>query len=292
MNKYEAALREALPIQTTILDHPERCSVDARALSLLGIGLGQQVRISFGGEFALFTVATTRKERTAALVRMGAKGLARLGATLVSNPHVTLDPAVVRKGLTDGDAKAMGELAEIVQGDPNGKFLVAIAPHGGNIEPGTDVQARRLAERLADRRASSWICCGYKPGGGAYARWHITSTDAHAASFPGLSPLLSRGFSHAVAFHGFSQNEIVVGGGAPLAWKAKVKDAIAAVLGGTGIAVRLASESDHYGGDSPKNVVNRLAPQGGVQIEQPLAARQDHAVAIADAVAELYRALP
>jgi hypothetical protein len=39
-------------------------------------------------------------------------------------------------------------------------------------------------------------------------------------------------------------------------------------------------------------VVNRLAPKGGIQLEQPLAARQNHAVAIADAIAALYHTLP
>ena len=40
-------------------------------------------------------------------------------------------------------------------------------------------------------------------GGGASDRWHITATDIHEASFPRLNSVISRGFTHAVAFHGF-----------------------------------------------------------------------------------------
>jgi hypothetical protein len=43
--------------------------------------------------------------------------------------------------------------------------------------------------------------------------WHITSVDIDPASFPKLNSIFSRRFTHAVAFHGFEQNGILIGGG-------------------------------------------------------------------------------
>jgi hypothetical protein len=59
-------------------------------------------------------------------------------------------------------------------------------------------------------RVSSWLCKGYHPGGASKA-WHITSADIHPASRPLLNSIFSRGFTRALAFHGFDRNEILVG---------------------------------------------------------------------------------
>ena len=63
--------------------------------------------------------------------------------------------------------------------------LVVLAPHGGDIEPHTDDQAELVA---AATGCSSWRCKGWRPGGGAHERWHITSTDIDPGSFPLLEP--------------------------------------------------------------------------------------------------------
>jgi phage replication-related protein YjqB (UPF0714/DUF867 family) len=103
---------------------------------------------------------------------------------------------------------------------------------------------------------------------------------------------MSRGFTHAVAFHGFEPSEVLIGGTAPPSLKEDLRDAIDAAIG-SGIRVRVATPDDHYGGDSPRNIVNRITAggMGGVQIEQSLKARDDHWCAIADAVADVYDAL-
>ena len=46
---------------------------------------------------------------------------------------------------------------------------------------------------------------------------------------------------------------------------------------------------ERYAGDDPNNIVNRLSPCGGIQIEQGSTPRDDHAIAIADAVADVLR---
>ena len=72
-----------------------------------------------------------------------------------------------------------------------------IAPHGGDIERHTDEQAEQVASRLVAKAGSSWRCKGWKGGAGALVRWHITSTDVSAPSFPRLDLVISRGFTHA-----------------------------------------------------------------------------------------------
>lgn len=63
-----------------------------------------------------------------------------------------------------------------------------------------------------------WFCKGFnkKEDGGAFNRWHITSTDINEESFPKLKTVFGRGFEYAVAFHGFDddgdEKSICIGG--------------------------------------------------------------------------------
>ena len=56
-----------------------------------------------------------------------------------------------------------------------------------------------------------------------------------------------------------------------------------------GLDVRVALPDERYGGDDPNNIVNRLSPCGGIQIEQGPSPRDDHGSDIADAVADFFR---
>jgi phage replication-related protein YjqB (UPF0714/DUF867 family) len=166
-----------------------------------------------------------------------------------------------------------------------------LGPGQGQIEPYTDRrQAERVAERLLDKGVSSWRCKGWKQGGGAHERCHITSTDIHPASFPKLGRVISRNFGYAVAFHGFGREGILVGGAAPYSLKREVTGAIGRAVAGSGIAVSIAQPGDELGGSSPRNIVNRLTASGtgGIQIEQGSAVREGYWQAIADAVAYEY----
>ena len=159
----------------------------------------------------------------------------------------------------------------------------------------TDEQAERVTVRLEGFGVTSWRCKGWKPrrdggGGGAFECWHITSSDIAPSSFPGLGSVIDRGFAHAVAFHGFDEQEVLIGGTAPPELKEEVRSEIEAATIGSGIGVRVATPKDRFGGDDPRNIVNRLTVDGlgGLQIEQSLTARRDHGTAIADAVAAVY----
>ncbi|MGH9192492.1 MAG: poly-gamma-glutamate hydrolase family protein, partial [Acidimicrobiales bacterium] len=142
---------------------------------------------------------------------------------------------------------------------------------------------------------SSWRCKGWKKrrvdgSGGALECWHITSTEIDPSSFPGLGSVIDRGFTHAVAFHGFDEPEILIGGRARAALKEEIRCAIEAAIRGSHICVRVATPDDRFGGDDPCNIVNLLTLRGagGIQIEQGLPARKDHGEAIANAVATVY----
>lgn len=84
---------------------------------------------------------------------------------------------------------------------------------------------------------------------------------------------------------------MLVGGAAPPTLKQEIAAALEGALAGSGIPVRITGASEHYDGDSPNNIVNRLTSGGanGVQIEQSLEARDGFWKAIADAVASVYR---
>ncbi len=291
----DAALHQALSSQDDLIARREHCSVDARLLDALGVAVGQQVRIERRPtELALFTISECRDEDEELVVRAGLRGRRRLGtddefAAVVSTPAA--DPT-----LSDAVAEERGEFVERLDDDGAQRALIVLAPHGGDIERHTDEQADRVVAYLADFGVSSWRCKGWRARradgtGGAFECWHITSTDLAQASFPGLASVIDRGFNHAVAFHGFDECEVLIGGSAPVAVKEQIRCAIARAIAGSGITVRVATPEDHYGGDDERNIVNRLSRGGvgGVQLEQSLPARRDHGTAIADAVASVYR---
>jgi len=290
MATYNASVEKALLSQQDLIDRREHCSADPEKLAMVGRTVGQQVRIKRdSSEYALYTVSEPRQESPDTIVRMGAAGRQRLGTS--EEFAGTLDSRVPHPTFTDAEAEANSEFVERLKDNGAHRGLIAIAPHGGDIEPYTDEQVERVASRLAARRVSSWRCKGWRQGGGAFERWHITSTDVHKASFPLLNKVISRGFRYAVAFHGFSEQEILIGGTASDSLKQEIRNAIASAVAGSGIVVRIAQPTENFGGDSPSNVVNRLTARGasGVQIEQSFPARETYGQVIADAVASVYR---
>jgi phage replication-related protein YjqB (UPF0714/DUF867 family) len=291
VSTFQAAVRRAHAAQQNLIDQKEHCSADPERLKAIGRARGQQVRIvRIGEESALYTVSETRQESPHAIVRMGADGRRRVGTT--GEFSATVDShAPYPTYLTDAEAKRRNEFIERVKDDGTHGGLVAIAPHGGRIEPYTDLQAEHVHHLLADKGVSSWRCKGWDDAGNAHERWHITSVDLHPASFPRLNRIMARGFTYAVAFHGLSGSGILVGGAASQSLKRAVHQALQQTLNGTGIGVRIAGAGDGLGGASRRNVVNRLTKSGtrGIHIEQSQAAREQHWKAIAAAVASVYR---
>ncbi len=110
--------------------------------------------------------------------------------------------------------------------------------------------------------------------------------------------MFSRRFSYAVAFHGLERvagdGLVLIGGMASPELKDKFRAAITTKVGGSNICVQVAGRDDHFNGDDPCNIVNRLTIGGknGVQIEQSESARgEPYGDKIAEAVADVYRQL-
>ncbi len=287
---YQVSVKKALASQHDLIEEAEHCSADPETLARIGRAAGQQVRLERSrSQYALYTVSETRQESPDNVVRAGAGGRRRLGTSAEFAGR--LNSQVPHPTFTDAQAKANSEFVERLTDDGRHQGLIAIAPHGGDIEPYTDEQAERVGWQLASKRVSAWRCKGWKAGGGTHERWHITSTDIHEASFPQLEKVIGRQFKHAVAFHGFSQKGVLIGGAAPGSLKGEIAGAIDEALAGSGIPVQIADRDDDLGGNSPRNVVNRLTAgqAGGIQIEQSFAARERHWDAISDAVAAVYR---
>ncbi len=257
------------------------------------VAVGDQVRIIRNdSEYALYTVGELRNADDPDQVRVGLQGRLRLGTSKAFSG--TLRIPVVAEGLTDAQAEAANEFVERLVDDGSNTRLIVFAPHGGAIELYTDLQAEHVRASLAGLGTSAWICKGWKAGGGAHERWHITSTAISPRSFPQLATIASRGFAHAVSFHGMSTGGgVLIGGNAPLELKLQIRHAIAAALDDSKISVTVAAAMDHYDGDSPDNIVNwmTVGGTGGVQIEQDIDVRTDYWQQVADAVVGVYQQL-
>jgi len=222
-------VKKAFATQVDLKDHREHCSPAAKALASLDRGHREQVRIHRDGEFALYTVSEVLHETTDSVVRMGLGGRQRLQSE--DEFEGVLDTKVVDPDLSDEEARAAGELIERLDDDGLQTHLIAIAPHGGDIEVHTDEQAERVASRLGPQLASAWRAKGWRSGGGAFVRWHITSADLNPFCFPLLNSVISRHFTHAVAFHGFDDEPgVLIGGTAPAEVKEQLRHAIQQVL--------------------------------------------------------------
>jgi phage replication-related protein YjqB (UPF0714/DUF867 family) len=250
------------------------------------MGIGRQVRITRPGfGTAIYTIDELRNEDNPNICRMNIYGRQRLGTS--DTFAATLSNVVTAVGLSDAEAAAQSEFVERLVDDGQNHGLIVVAPHGGEIETGTDEQAEYLTAALG---ASSWLCKGWRVGGGAYDAWHIRSGDLHPDSFTGLKQVANRGFAYCVSFHGMDSIEggVVIGGGAPYELKQQVANAIAAALP-TSMAVSVALPTDIYDGDSPNNLCNWLTAGGlgGIQLEQDRESRLEWGTVIADAVAEV-----
>lgn len=292
--------------QDDLRSHPEHASALPDLVQTLGTDVGRQAIIARDSEadtFALYTLTDAGEEPSVDTVRMGRDGRGRIDGDDQEQFGGVLDSVAIDPAATLEQALRGEKLLELLD-DGQQPGLLILAPHGGDIEPRTDDQAEHVRDLLTDLGVSCWRCKGWKPHGGALARWHITSTDISTASFPRLASVAARGFEHAVSFHGFIEDgrpDVVIGGAAPDPLKRVMRAVIAFALAGTDLRVEIAGIDDPLGGAEEANIVNRLTgdKRSGIQIEQqPLArsgtipgSNQPTWQAIAAAVADVYRVI-
>jgi len=146
MARHDASIRKALPDQSDLKAHREHCSVEPRLLAAIGCELGQQVRIERDQEErGLYTVSETNPDARN-VVRMGVTGRERLGTSDVFAG--VIDSQVPNPTLSEAAAERNDEFIERLDDDGLRTGLIAIAPHGGDIERHTDEQAELLASAL------------------------------------------------------------------------------------------------------------------------------------------------
>ncbi|MEF8855052.1 MAG: poly-gamma-glutamate hydrolase family protein [Haloarculaceae archaeon] len=265
-------------------------AVQQSDLERSGLVDGQQVRLRRGRDgLARYTVVAVPDRAPAGTVWLDEAGLERLAATDRRSGsgavEASLETPVPDGSLAAKEADEAGEFVEAVLGD--GAGVAVIAPHGGRIEAGTARQAARTVEALPAARA--WLCRGFSPGGGAFERWHVTSTALHPASYPGLATLATREYDRAVSFHGVAQSGVLVGGGAALSLRRRFRDALAEALP-TEVSIRLAPDGPSDG-DDPENPVNWLTTDGesGLQLEQGWDVRAQHGETVAETVGTVFQ---
>ncbi|KAH9261477.1 hypothetical protein BASA81_000133 [Batrachochytrium salamandrivorans] len=266
----------------------------------LNLTLGDQVRIAVEREVALFTVSHFSPKRNndddgaEEQIQLNAKQ--RLGITASTFTATLHGPVVVNLELeTEQEAEAQGEFIERII-DRQSR-VICIAPHGGRIDLGSDLQAEFVARKLD---ASAWICKGYRPGGGAFTSWHVTSNDISPNSFPGLRVLATnQTFDLCLSFHGMQEGGVLVGGLAPLEWKQRLRDLIEEHINNREgfnldpVSVKVATLEDACNGLSKRNVCNWLTKlgRGGIQLEQDKYTRETYAQEVAQAVVEFAQTL-
>ena len=208
----EATIRRALPSQADLKARREHCSVDGRLLASLGAAVGHQIRIRrTETEYGLYTVSEWRDEDDADVVRLGLTGRRRLGTDDPFDGAVVLPAA--DPTLSDAAAEAADDLVERLDDDGEHRGLIVIAPHGGDIERHTDEQAEHVASRLAGSESALGGARGGRtaaptaPAGRWSAGTRPRPTSTRRASPASL--VIDRGFTHAVAFHGFDEAEIL-----------------------------------------------------------------------------------
>ena len=295
--EYSAQILKLRPEQDDLKNESERCSADPATLKSIGRSIGQQVRITRSDSpnfVALYTVkqanpaADLSDPNLANVVRTGQTGRKRLGTA------GEMAGTVQAKVVDDGPQPGGVSFFELADDDGKQGYFIAIAPHGGEIEPFTDEQAKDVVTDLtvACFPASSWLCKGDgDQDKGAFERFHITADDLQPACFPLLEPLALRTFCYGVAFHGFDRKkneaDVYIGGGASPSLKRVIEKALNDL--NLSIEVKISTPNDplKFQGFSPENIINRLAT-GGIQLEQSRDAREKFGQQIAGAVAKVF----
>jgi phage replication-related protein YjqB (UPF0714/DUF867 family) len=275
--------------------HPEHCKAKLKQIQDIGRHRHEQVRIEFTTTndvttSAIYTVSVFHQDEGSVI--LGHK-IPNLNCKLNAKNECkgVVKAQIMIEGVDDTKAEELGELVEYLSPNSQNRKLVVIAPHGGEIEPGTDKQAEYVGNNLPSDRISLWICKGFSSPGvsDAYERWHITATEISERSFPKLKTIFEPKFEYSIAFHGWTEDSICVGGNAESADSGligEIKDAIKSKLQGSNIRVETNCPGG-FNGDDPCNIVNRLG-LNGIQIEQCERARDaTHRDLIAQAVVDV-----
>lgn len=275
----------------------EQCRVGAGRAALVGRQLRISATVAGTARVALCTVNGTHGLGDGTVTLNTESALSKLGISAdtsgtTSNRFDTCGWVTEALASYDATASTTSSIGEFVH-DPVGVGRVAFtAPHGGGIEGNTEQQVKFLDETAAlNFNAYYWAVKGR--GNTQRSRLHITSVDLSERSFDGLSHIANHqaDIRQVVSFHGHGGGncsignplgDVLVGGGAPQAYREALANVIALYRAGAGLAASALTLRTDFSlctgiaGADPDNYVNRFSDfSEGVQIEQSSAVRDD-----------------
>jgi len=286
---------DVLKAKSEMLDYltEENCTIDDELRVSLGLSIGDQFRLTVKNDSSRYGFVTIDRDYEDGSdnddIRMRLSGRQRFNESDSFDAYIEKWTPYTDK--TDTWLNENDEFGEFLEETSSTHSeVVFCAPHGGAIESYTDEMAQYAQAKMEDlsKESSAWYCIGHQDEIGAYDAWHVTSTAISRNIFFLLNQIGDREFDYAVSFHGYSEADIAIGGGASSTLKNEVKAAIEAVVG-SAYDVTVVS-SGPYAGVDEDNFVNWLTNggAGGVQIELPYGARQTYGQSIAEAVATVF----
>lgn len=183
---------------------------------------------------------------------------------------------------------------ETVWHEEDQDYLCVIAPHGGDIEAGTDTAAVETYKKMPEGTCSLWMFQAYDsaPTGenAAFEEYHVSSTDITSELFPKLSVVENAGFDYCLAYHlDGSADRFEVGGLASSEVREEVGEILAESTSGNW-NYTTDYDDDEFMAEERENIVNRLTRSGedGIQIEMPGSAAKKYRKRIAENLAEYF----
>lgn len=283
------SIHKALSSQDEIKDSKEKASVSSELKQKIGVNVGDQIRIEKldTGIVGAFTVWEIHDDSSKP-VRMGARGRKKTFNTS-STFNGTISGTVPENQLTFQEAWRKSRSIETTWHEPEQDQLIALAPHGADMEACTDQIAVELYKNMPANQCSIWAYHGF--GDDAGDRFHIKSHRVQSQSYPGLAEVSNTNFQRAIAFHIKKDAEKIEVGG--LTDRQLRKDIAATVEEAVNEKWETELEYDEgtYMGQKKANVVNRLTADGqsGVQIELPIYAARNYRKRIARNLAEWFQ---
>lgn len=281
-------IHKAKTSQESIINSKERASINKQVKERYGIDVGQQIRIqhlenNLVGAFTVWEIHDDPDKP----IRMGQRAREKTFDT--KSPFLgTLSPTVPDNELSFQQAWKRSSAVETTWHEPSQNHLMAVAPHGGDMEACTDQIAIELFKNMPDGQCSMWAFHGF--GDDAGDRFHIKSGRIHPASYPGLAKVADGNFHHAISFHVKKDADVMeVGGLADRSTRKEVAQILENAVNNNWGTV-LDYDKGKYMADTEVNFVNWLTEdqRSGIQVEFPINVTRNYRKRIARGLADYY----
>lgn len=296
---------------STDVTDEEHCQLDASYLSTRTLE-GRQIRVKGNNRTGLCTVESNGHSLGHSVVLLSGTGFTNkfgsvpspLSGSWSTEETTTIDTcgwvSEQFASITSTPSSSV-RIGEFFRGSISGapSRVAFTAPHGGEIEAGTDDQIEHLYNRYKNYATTQfWLVRG--DANDSRLRWHITSHELSNQSFSGLYRIADRFRAtdtipdQVVSFHGHDDvdcEDIMIGGAVPLLFREGVEEALMLWEDYRNVSYTTGTTFDSTcdkPGSHDDNFVNSWSDHGeGVQIEQRKSLRLNTTQrnAVAEAVA-------